>query len=206
VASLAICALLYVAMSLVMTGLADFRLLNTASPISTAIRIAAPERLAWLLFAVNVGVVVGLVSAVLISLFGQSRVFYAMAREGQMPAIFAHVNARGVPARGVLLVGGAAALIAGIFPLALLGELVATGSLLAFASVCASTFILRRTMPELARPFEVPMGPIIAATGLILCLALMLTLPGITLAYFAAWLLSGCALYGIALARRRALP
>lgn len=192
------CAVLYISVALVITGLAHYSELDTSFPLSTAIRIAAPDgELAWLLTVVNVGIVIGLVAAVLISIFGQSRIFYAMARERQAPRAFAQLSSEGVPVVGVLTVGIVAGLIAGMAPLSLLGGLVSLGSLFAFGSVCASVLILRFRAPAADRPFRIPGGSFVALVGLFSCAGLMFSLPMTTWAYFAGWMSAGAMVYVI---------
>jgi APA family basic amino acid/polyamine antiporter len=189
--ALAICVLLYVAMALVMTGLAPYAKLNTASPISTAL-LHASDQLGWLVLLVNAGTVVGLAAPVLISLYGQVRTFYSMAHTGYMPPLFGRLHAEHrTPAAGTLVVGAVAAIMAGLLPIDFLGELVSLGILFAFASVCAGVIVLRRRYPQARRPFAAPLYPWVPLLGLVSCVGLAFTLPRLTWIYLGAWILAG---------------
>src|SRR5689334_14961646 len=135
--SLAVCTVLYILMALVMTGLVPFRQLNVPNPVQVALDAAGPG-LAWLNYFVGIGAILGLASVVLVMLMGQPRVFFAMARDGLLPAVFGKVHPRfKTPYVTTILTGTVAAIVAGLFPIQLLGELVNIGTLLAFAIVCA---------------------------------------------------------------------
>jgi basic amino acid/polyamine antiporter, APA family len=201
--ALGICVLLYVSMAMVMTGMVPYSTLDTASPISTAL-LHASDRLGWLVLLVNVGTVIGLGAPVLISIYGQVRTFYAMARAGYMPEMFGRVHPRHrTPAVGTLSTGLAAAVVAAILPIDLLGELVSMGILIAFASVCLGVIVLRRDYPSVPRPFRVPLYPWVPALGLFSCVGLMVTLPRLTWIYIAVWLVIGTLIFLISARRRR---
>jgi APA family basic amino acid/polyamine antiporter len=194
-ASLAICTVLYILVALMVTGLADYRVLGVPDPVYVALAAAGPA-LAWAKPLIGVVVVVGLISALLVTLLGQVRIFYAMSRDGLLPPMFSAVHPRlRTPHICTLVTGVTAALIAGAFPLSLLGELISIGTLLAFAVVCVGIIVLRRLRPELARPFRVPGYPWVPLGGIIVCVALMASLPRDTWIRLAAWLLLGTALY-----------
>jgi basic amino acid/polyamine antiporter, APA family len=209
IASLAACTVLYALVALMVTGLADYRLLDVADPVYVALDAAGPA-LAWAKPLIGAVVVVGLISALLVTLLGQVRIFFAMARDGLLPPIFAAVHPHWrTPHVGTLVTGAAAALIAGAFPLKLLGELISIGTLLAFAIVCVGVIVLRRSRPELARPFRVPLYPWIPIAGVVVCVALMASLPRDTWIRLAVWLLLGALLYasyGIRHSALRASP
>jgi basic amino acid/polyamine antiporter, APA family len=190
-AAIAACTVLYVGMSLLMTGLVPYHKLDVAYPVVVALR-GAHGHLDWLLPIVEIGTVVGLASVALVSLYGQVRVFMSMARAGDLPKIFSKIDpvAR-VPVAGSWIVGILAAILAGFMPLQLLAELVSLGCLLAFASVCASVFVLRRTMPKIARPFRVPFGSFVPVFGVVTCIGLMFSLPPTTWTAFVTWLCIG---------------
>lgn len=193
--ALAICTVLYVGMSIVMVGLADYRTLNVANPVSVAIAAAGGD-LAWLRPLVNIGVVVGLASAILIGLYGQTRILYVMAQDGMVPRLFGRVDARfRTPAAGTVIVGVGCALFAGLLPIDVLGELVSIGSLLAFAIVCFIVLLLRRRAPDLHRPFRVPFSPAVPVIGMLSSIYLMASLPGNTWIRLAIWLGVGMLIY-----------
>jgi basic amino acid/polyamine antiporter, APA family len=194
-ASIGICIFLYVGTALVLTGLVPYPMLATSSPLSTALGLASPK-LGWLITIVNVGTVLGLGAAVLISLYGQTRTFYSMAVAGYLPAAFAHVHpALRTPTLATMWTGIGAAIVAGLLPIELLGELVSMGTLIAFASVCLGVLILRRTYPRVPRPFRIPLYPWIPLSGLLSCVGLMFSLPLITWANLMVWVAIGIVLY-----------
>lgn len=169
--SLVICTIIYIIVALVLTGLLPYGQLSTPKPVATALEPYAS--LGWLKTVVEVGAIAGLSSVILVMLMGQPRIFYSMAQDGLMPKIFARVHPKfQTPYIGTIIVGVFAALLAGFLPIGLLGELVSMGTLLAFATVCIGVLVLRRTRPDLPRPFRVPAAPVICILGAIACLYL----------------------------------
>lgn len=202
-ASLLVCTVLYVSVSIVTTGLADYRSLAVADPLYYALS-AAHVPLGSVKALVSIVALVGLVSVVLSSILGQVRIFYSMARDGLLPAALGRVSgARRTPALGTLLTGSAAALIAGVVPLGALGELISLGTLLAFTLVCVGVLVLRRLDPGARRPFRTPWVPLVPVLGAASCVALMLSLPASTWLQLLAWSVLGLALYA-AYGRRHA--
>jgi APA family basic amino acid/polyamine antiporter len=194
-AALGACTALYVAMALVVTGLAPYRLLNVADPIVVALDHGGP-RLYWIKPVVSVAAVVGLASTILVTLYGQSRIFYSMSQDGLLPKWFAKLHpTRVVPTQGTVVAGIACALFAGLFPLQILGELVSIGTLLAFTIVCMGVAILRRRMPDAERAFRVPLVPFVPVIGILGCLYLMLSLPSGTWIRLGVWLTIGLGVY-----------
>jgi basic amino acid/polyamine antiporter, APA family len=201
--SLGICAVLYVGVAAVMTGMVSYRHLDVANPITVALAQAGPD-LAWLVPIVGVGAILGLASAVLSSILGQSRIFYAMARDGLLPPLFLKVHSRfGTPLAGTIIVGAFAALIAGLFPIEVLGELVSIGTLLAFMSVCADVMVMRRSHPHLPRIFRVPWSPLVPCLGIACCAVLMLSLPAATWIRLLVWMVLGLLIYPVLLRQRK---
>jgi APA family basic amino acid/polyamine antiporter len=201
-ATLGICILLFTGIALVLTGLVPYSQLDTSSPLSTALALASPK-LNWLISVVDVGTVLGLGAAVLISIYSQSRTFYSMAVVGHLPAAFARVHPLyRTPTLATFCTAIGAALLAGALPIELLGELVSMGTLIAFSSVCLGVLLLRRSRPELARPFRVPLYPWTALVGLVSCVALMFSLPRITWLNLALWLALGVMLFFVLASRR----
>ena len=193
--SLLICTALYVAVSLAVTGIADYRQLNVPDPLYQALSLAHAN-LAWLKAMIAVVAGLGLIPVILLSLLGQIRIFYAMGRDGLLPPSLARCSERfHTPHVGTLVTGGASALVAGLFPLDLLGELISIGTLMAFAIVCAGIIILRRRMPDLQRPFRTPWVPLVPVLGVISCVVLMVFLPWQTWIRLAIWLAIGFAIY-----------
>ncbi len=193
--SLAVCTVLYIAMALVMTGMAHYSELNVAHPVYVAIQKAGPS-LKWLGFLVNIGAIAGLASVVLVMLMGQPRIFYAMSRDGLLPKVFGKVHHKfGTPWIATIITGVVAALIAGLFPIALLGELVSIGTLLAFVIVCGGILVLRHKRPELPRPFRTPWVPFVPIMGILICGYMMYGLPGDTWIRLAVWMALGLVIY-----------
>ena len=167
--SLALCTVIYIAVCAVLTGMTPFTELNTAKPVATALEPYA--ELAWLKTAVEIGAIAGLSSVILVMLMAQPRIFYTMSRDGLLPGIFGKVHPKHhTPYVGTIIVGIAACLLAGLMPLSVLGELVSMGTLVAFATVCLGVLVLRRTRPELHRPFRVPAASIICPLGFLACM------------------------------------
>ncbi|HEX2560456.1 amino acid permease [Phenylobacterium sp.] len=192
--SLAICTVLYMLMAAVITGIADFRTLNNPAPVASALQ-AIPE-LTWLRQLVNIGVAVGLGSTILALMYGQSRIFYAMARDGLLPPIFGKVNPKTrTPAAGTIVIAVGAAIAAGLLPIGILGELVSMGTLLAFGLICAGVLYLRIKHPELPRTFKTPLVWVTAPLGILGCAYLIFSLPPETWTRLWLWMGAGLIIY-----------
>jgi APA family basic amino acid/polyamine antiporter len=191
--SLAICTVLYIAVAAVLTGLVKYTELSVPHPISVGIQ-ATPYP--WLSFFVDLGAVLGLASVMLVMLLGQSRVFYAMSRDGLLPAVFSKIHPRfRTPFLPTLLTGMAVSIPAALFPIDVLGHMVNIGTLLAFVIVCASVIVLRIKHPDLPRPFTVPGYPWVPACGVLSSFGLMTFLPVETWERLAIWLVVGMLVY-----------
>src|SRR6202012_3177615 len=152
--------------------------------------------LEWLKPVVTIGATIGLFSTMLSLLYGQSRIFYAMGRDGLLPKSFAWVHAkRRTPWFGPLVTAAAAALMGGLFPIGILGELVSVGTLLAFALICAGVIYLRIKAPEMERPFKKPFWKDTAPRGVLACLYLVMSLPMATFVRLFVWMLIGLVVY-----------
>jgi basic amino acid/polyamine antiporter, APA family len=193
--SLAICTVLYIVVSLVLTGIVSYTQLNDPAPIAVAINSLGPS-VAWLRPIIKIGAIAGLSSVILVMLLGQPRIFYTMSKDGLLPPVFSAVHPKfRTPWVAQILTGAVAMLVAGLFPIGLLGELVSIGTLLAFAIVCAGVFVLRFTDPKIHRPFRTPAFWLIAPLGVIFCLWLMLGLPADTWARLIVWMVIGLVIY-----------
>ncbi|MGO8740542.1 amino acid permease [Rhodoblastus sp.] len=193
IASLTICTVLYIAVAAVLTGVVPYQSLNRPDPISAVIDVVG---LPWLAVAVKFAIIAGLTTVILVLLFGQARILYAMAKDGFLPPFFSRIHPRfHTPAASQILIGLAVAVVAGLFPIDLLGELVSIGTLAAFALVCMAVIYLRRSHPDTPRPFRVPGSPALPIVGVLSCLGLMLGLPWQTWTRLVVWLVIGMALY-----------
>ena len=192
--SLFICTILYILMAYVMTGMVHYSTLNTPHPVSSA--VASIPDLKWMTPWVNVGATVGLASVVFVSLYGQTRIFYSMARDGFLPKLFSRVHPKfRTPHRGTILTGIVAAVFAALFPLDILGELVSIGTLAAFTVVCLGVMVLRLRMPKAKRPFRTPFVWIVAPLGIVTCGAMMYGLPMDTWLRLIYWTGAGLVIY-----------
>jgi APA family basic amino acid/polyamine antiporter len=152
-----------------MVGLAHYSTLKVDAPVSVAIA-AAGEQLAWLRTWVEIGAIAGLSTVILVSLYGQTRIFYAMARDGFLPPVFAKVDPKSrTPVLSTIIIGAVVAFFAGVFPLDILGDMVSAGTLIAFILVCVAVIVLRQTRPNVKRPFKTPLYPFVPIAGIIVC-------------------------------------
>ena len=193
--SLALCTVLYVLMCIVMTGVTPYTTLGVSKPVTVAVQAMGPQ-LTWLVPLVNFGATLGLATVVLGLLLGQSRIFYAMSRDGMLPPVFAKVHPTfRTPYLSTILIGVVAALLSAFLPENLLIELVAIGTLAAFVLVCLSVIILRKTHPSVPRPFRTPLVPIVPIGGMLVCFGMMAGLPLDTWIRFIGWGLLGLIVY-----------
>jgi APA family basic amino acid/polyamine antiporter len=193
--SLAICTVLYILMALVMTGMAHYTELDVPHPVFVALEKAGPS-LEWLRYFVNIGAIAGLASVVLVMLMGQPRIFYSMSRDGLLPAVFGKVHPKyRTPYVTTIITGCVAALVAGFFPIGLLGELVSIGTLLAFVIVCGGIWYLRVKEPNRERPFKTPMVPLVPILGIVVCGYMMYSLPIDTWMRLIVWMALGLVIY-----------
>jgi len=193
VASLVICTVLYVSVALVLTGVESYRNLNNAAPVANALKALGYESIRrW----VGLGALVGMASSLLVFQYGQARVWFAMSRDGLLPAAFSRVHQRyRTPHISTWVAGLFVGLPAGIWDIGTFADLSNIGTLFAFIVVSAAVIVLRRTQPDRPRGFRVPGAPWLPGLSIASCLVLMLSLPLQTWLRFAVWLLIGLAIY-----------
>jgi len=193
--SLLVCTILYVGVSFVLTGIVNYKELNVAAPIALAIDRSGGG-LKWLSPAIKVGTIAGLSSVILVTLLGQTRIFFAMAHDGLLWKCFAKTHSKfKTPHYSTIITGFFTALMAGLFPIGLLGELVSIGTLLAFMIVCIGILIMRKTEPDAPRAFKTPWVPFVPVLGAFVCLIQMLALPGDTWLRLIIWMAIGLVVY-----------
>ena len=193
--SLAICTVLYMAVSFVVTGMLKYsdERMNTAAPLAEAFNANGAG---WASKIISTGAVAGLTTVVLVLMLGQARVLFAMSRDGLLPVGLAKVHPRfGTPYRITILTGVFVAALAGVVPLAELSKLVSIGTLFAFVLVSAGVIILRRTRGDLHRPFRVPAVPWVPGLAILSCGWLMVNLSIETWIRFAVWMVLGFVVY-----------
>ena len=200
--SLVICTVLYIAFAAVLTGIVNYKQMHgDASPVATAL---ARTPYVWLQVTVKIAVILGFTSVLLVGLLGQSRVMFAMAQDGMIPAIFARLHAtRRTPwaAHSAMMVLTAG--LAGFVPVEALSRITSVGTLLAFAIVCCGVLVLRVREPDRPRAFRVPGSPVVPVLGVAICLLMMVSLPPATWLRLLAWFVLGIVVYA-AYSHRRA--
>jgi APA family basic amino acid/polyamine antiporter len=191
--SLAICTLLYVVVSLVLTGMVKYTELNSAAPMADALKAVGYD---WIASLVSLGALAGLTTVILILLLGQSRVLFAMSRDRLLPGWLSGVHPRyGTPWRISIITGAVVAAIATFVPLATLADMVNIGTLFAFVLVSLGVIVLRRTQPDLPRAFRTPAVPLVPILAVIACVFLMLNLGSLTWWRFVVWMALGFVVY-----------
>lgn len=193
-ASLFICTILYIAVSAVLTGMVPYHEIDINAPLAAAF---ARYGLSTAVFIISLGAVAGITSVLLVLMLSQPRVFFAMARDGLLPySFFGTVHPRfRTPHKATILTGSVVALVAALFPIHALAEMVNIGTLFAFVVVCIAVWIMRHTNPNQHRPFRCPFVPVIPALGILFNVGLMLSLGWHNWARLAIWLLVGLVIY-----------
>jgi len=193
--SLSISTVLYILVAIVLTGIVSYTSLNVADPVAIGVN-AMGDSMFWLRPIIKIAAIAGLSSVILVMLMGQPRIFYSMSKDGLLPPVFSKVHKKfKTPYISTIITGSVAMILAGILPIGILGELVSIGTLLAFAIVCVSIIVLRKTKPDIKRPFKTPFVPVIPALGAIICLTQMAALPLDTWLRLIIWMAIGFVIY-----------
>lgn len=193
IASLAICTVIYIVVSGLLTGIVPYTELNVASPVAHALQLLGYN---WASALISTGVIAGLTTVMLVLYYGLTRIIFAMSRDGLLSPFFAEVHPKTkTPVRVIIMCGIIISVIAGFIPLGQLAELVNIGTLAAFVLVCAGVIMLRISQPHLHRPFKNPLNPLFPTLGMISCGALMAFLPETTWMRFIVWLTIGLIVY-----------
>ena len=194
-ASLAIVTVLYVAVAVVLTGMVHYTELKAAGEKANLATAFSENGVHWAAKVISIGALAGLTTVVIVLVLGQTRVLFAMCRDGLLPRAMAKTGPHGTPVRITILVGVLVAIAASVFPMGKLEEMVNIGTLFAFVLVSAGVIVLRRSRPDLQRGFRVPWVPLLPIAAILACLWLMLNLTGLTWIRFLIWMVIGIAVY-----------
>ncbi len=195
--SLGISTILYILVAIVLTGIIAYPRLLVPDPVAVGVD-SMGDKMFWLRPIIKIAALAGLSSVILVMLLGQPRIFYTMAKDGLLPSVFAKVHKKfKTPYISSLLTGLVAMILAGVLPIGILGELVSIGTLLAFTIVCISIIFLRKSRPDIPRPFKTPFVPWIPLLGAIFCVGQMAALPQDTWLRLLIWMYIGFLIYFI---------
>ncbi|WP_304502571.1 MULTISPECIES: amino acid permease [unclassified Brevibacillus] len=193
ISSLLVCTILYIAVSLTLTGIVPYHLLNVKNPVAFALNYVNQD---WIAGFISLGAIVGITTVLLVMMYGQARMFFAMSRDGLLPEVFSHVHPRTqVPQKSTLVVAALVATFGGLLPLSSLAQLTNIGTLFAFILVSVGLVVLRRTHPQLPRAFRVPFVPLVPLLSVLFCGYLVFNLPTLTKIGFLGWLSVGAIVY-----------
>jgi basic amino acid/polyamine antiporter, APA family len=195
ISSLAICTLLYVVVSLVLTGIVPYTELNVKNPVAFALEFIGQD---WAAGLLSLGAIAGITTVLLVLLYGQSRLFFAMSRDGLLPGIMSRMSKKSqTPAINTWIIGAIVTFIAGFVSLGRLANLTSIGTLFAFTVVSIGVWVMRYTQPNLKRGFRVPYVPVISTLSALSCGYLMIQLEAFTWMAFFVWLVIGLFIYFI---------
>ncbi|WP_333870684.1 amino acid permease [Desulforamulus putei] len=195
IGSLAICTFLYIVVSAILTGIVPYNQLNVAAPVAYAMNVIGQN---WFAGLISLGAITGMTTVLLVMLYGQVRLFFAMSRDGLIPTVFSKVHpAYKTPYTSTWVTGLACATISALVPLGTLAHLVNIGTLTAFVLVSVAVLILRKTHPNVPRAFTCPAVPLVPILAIFFCGYLMISLPLVTWKMFVAWLAIGVGVYAV---------
>lgn len=195
ISSLTVCTLLYIVVSLVLTGIVPYPQLDVKNPVAFALQFIGQD---WVAGLISLGAIVGITTVLIVLMYGQTRLMFAISRDGLLPRMMSRVNTKTqAPTISSWMTGVIIAFVSGLVPLGRLAELTNIGTLFAFATVSVGVIVLRRTQPNLKRGFRVPFVPFVPLFSAIACVYLMWQLPRFTWMGFIVWLAIGLAIYGL---------
>jgi basic amino acid/polyamine antiporter, APA family len=193
IASLVVCTVLYIVVAAILTGIVPYTQLNVAAPVALALQLIGQN---WVAGIISLGAISGITTVLLVMLYGQTRVFYAMSRDGLLPKIFSEIHPKyKTPFKSTWVTGVVVCLVAGLTPIGIVSEMVNIGTLAAFVLVSVGVMALRIKQPNLNRSFKVPFVYVVAPLAIIFCFVLMAMLPGATWLRFGVWLALGFVIY-----------
>ncbi|WP_075981956.1 amino acid permease [Bacillus massilinigeriensis] len=193
ISSLAICTILYIVVSLILTGIVPFDKLGVNAPVAFALSYIHQD---WVAGFISLGAIVGITTVLIVMMYGQTRLFYAISRDGLLPKLLSEVHPKTqVPVKSTWITGSLVSCFTGLVPLDKLAELTNIGTLFAFSMVSLGVAVLRKTKPELKRGFKTPWVPVIPGLAVIFCVYLMLQLQAFTWKGFLIWLGIGLVIY-----------
>src|SRR5579862_1716878 len=194
-ASLGISSTIYICVAIVLLGIVNYSQLGVPDPFAVAVN-ALGSHFVWLRFVIKFLIMISMTTVILVMLIGQTRIFYTMAHDGLLPKAFGKIHDRlRTPFFTTCIVTLICILLAGIFPVGLLGNMTVVGTLLAFAIVCFGVLLLRYKQPTLHRPFKTPFVPWIPLAGTLACLFQLILFPGVSWLQFIIWMVIGCIIY-----------
>src|SRR3954454_19250064 len=195
IGSLVACTVIYILVSIVLTMIVNYKSLNVPDPVAVAVYAFGPQW-AWFAKTIKVGAIIGLTSVILVLMYGQTRIFYTMARDGLLPKVFSRVHPKfRTPWINTLVVGLIVAIAAGFLDINTLGDMTSVGTLAAFGIVCLTVIWLRRTHPDIPRGYRVPLYPVVPALGIVTCFALIFSVETRILWFFFWYTIGAIILY-----------
>jgi APA family basic amino acid/polyamine antiporter len=193
IGSLAICTLLYIVVSAILTGIVPYHMLDVKNPVAFALQFVHQD---WVAGFISLGAILGITTVLLVMIYGQTRLLYAISRDGLLPKVLSTVNVKTkTPAVGSWVTGLIVSLFAGFVPLDKLADLTNFGTLFAFITVSVGIIVMRKTQPDLHRAFKVPFVPVIPILSILFCAYLLVNLPSTTWIGFCVWFVLGLVVY-----------